>query len=1156
MASPFRPAFCLLSLALLSPVLAQRDLKDIPNPDPEEERKSFILADGLEVNLFAADPMISKPIQMNWDQQGRLWVVSSETYPQVKPGQKSTDKILILTDKDHNGVADTVTTFADDLLIPTGVVPADGGAYVANSTEVLFMKDTDGNGKADQRTVVLSGFGTEDTHHIIHTFKTAPDGQIYFNQSVYIHAHVETPYGPRRLMGSGIWQYRPETGRLEVFTRGQVNPWGHVWDRWGQSFTTDGAYGEGPNYAYPGASYFSLPNPTPRILKGLNPGQPKHASLEIVSGRHLPVSWHGSLITNDFRGNRVNRFAITEDGGGYKSVQQEDVVKTNHRAFRPVDVCMGPDGALYLADWYNPIIQHGEVDFRDERRDHVHGRIWRITAKGRPTVEWPKIAGATIDELLEHLKAPEDYTRRMAKRELRDRGASQVLSKLESWLNALDPASPDYIHHVLEGMWTQQHLVLTDRDGQGSLFRATMIKLLTSTEPRARAAAVRALYQTLIAFPESESDIRPVLEKAIADPHPRVRLETIQALRQLGDASAVETALQALDMPVDGNIDYSLWNTCWSLQSVWLPAFQKGQLTFGGNFAHAIFALKASGDAGAMASLGQALKDGKLAAKDRAQVWQLIGELGGAGEIALALDLPLEPAERVTALAQVATAAVRKVRPAGDAARVAAFLDDASPAVRAAAARACGALKLEAARVKLGAWLGDAAADSSLKEAAVDSLVTLGGEPSRQLLTATLDNAAAPAALRARALGGLVNFGAADAAKRAVAFLGSAGDDAAAAGRVFDAFLTRQDGPAALTVALAGKNVPEKLASLGIQKASSAAGQTKPLIDALTAAGHLQPVNQAMTPEEMQTTVAAVKASGDAARGESVYRRAALVCTTCHAIGGVGAKIGPDLVSLGASAQIDYIIESLLNPTAKIKEGYHTTVVTTKDGGIFAGAVVKKDDSALVLRDAAGKEQSIATGQVAKTEISPVSLMPPGLTASLRRDEFLDLVRFLSELGREGAYKTPANRFVRSWKVRSYDDQLPRAFNLDGFRTYTKAEPAAAWSPLTSTVAGDLPSAEVPVIKLGEKQFQAAQFALDVTAPGLLQLALNDIAGLRLFLGENEVPLQSVVTLNLPAGRQILTAVTDPAARQKPLRIELLDAPGSATKVEMVAEKF
>src|SRR4029453_7547809 len=187
--------------------------------------------------------------------------------PPIRPRQKADRQVLRLEGRDGDGKAASTTVFADGLLIPTGVEPGDGGAYVANSTELLHLKDTNGDRKGDQTRVVLSVVRPQETHHILHTLLWGYDGMLYFNQSVYIHSHIETPHGVRRLGGGGTWQFRPETMELEVFIRGLWNPWGHHVDRWGQSFATDGAGGEGINYCLPGAYYFTAVDAA-RILKG------------------------------------------------------------------------------------------------------------------------------------------------------------------------------------------------------------------------------------------------------------------------------------------------------------------------------------------------------------------------------------------------------------------------------------------------------------------------------------------------------------------------------------------------------------------------------------------------------------------------------------------------------------------------------------------------------------------------------------------------------------------------------------------------------------------------------------------------------------------------------------------------------------------------
>ncbi len=671
----------LAALAPASPVLAQRNLKDVPKPDIEAELKAFKVAPDFQINLYASDPMIAKPLQMNFDPQGRLWVVSSEVYPQIKPGQVANDKVIVLQDTDGDGKADKHTVFADGLLIPTGVEPGDGGVYVVNSTEVLHLSDTNGDGKADHRRIVLSGFGTEDTHHLLHTLRWGHDGMLYMNQSIYIHSHVETPHGVRRLDAGGIWHFRPETMQLEVFSRGFVNTWGHHMDRWGQSFATDGAYGEGINYVFPGSVFFTAHN-AKRIVKGLNPGQPKHCGLEVVSGRHLPDDWQGNMIANDFRAHRVNRFAVTESGSGYASRKMDDVVSSTHTAFRPVDVKMGPDGAIYIADWYNPIIQHGEVDFRDPRRDQVHGRIWRISHKTRPLVKPPALATASTSQLLQSLAAPEQWTRQQAKRVLKEKGPAAVLPELSKWIAEINPVDEASTHLLLEGFWVYQSLDVVEPK--------LLERMLTLKDHRVRAAAVRAVYHWHTRLENAHA----LLERAVADEHPRVRLEAVRALSQLGTARAAQTAMAALDRPMDEFLDFALWQTARDLQPLWLAELQAGKLNFGNNIRHLSFALAATGSTQVVGTLVNLLDKGGMDAEQQANLSLLICSLGGPKEMGDILTRNLRTNDaglktRTLAAARKASEE-RGVKPAVDTALIIALIESSDAALSGEASLACG----------------------------------------------------------------------------------------------------------------------------------------------------------------------------------------------------------------------------------------------------------------------------------------------------------------------------------------------------------------------------------------------------------------------------------------------------------------------------------
>ena len=1149
-------------LAATAPLFAQQGLKDIPDPDPEIERKSFQVADGFEVNLYAADPRIAKPIQMNFDAAGRLWIASSEVYPQIQPGQKANDKILIVEDTDGDGTADKTTVFADGLLIPTGIEPGDGGAYVANSTEIIHLRDTDGDGKADSRRVMLSGFGTEDTHHIIHTFRWGVDGALYFNQSVYIHSHVETPHGVKRLGGKGIWRFRPETMELDIFCRGFVNPWGHAFDEWGQSFVTDGAYGEGINYVFPGSVWVTAPG-APRIVKGLNPGSPKHCGLEIVGGRHLPDDWQGDMLTNDFRGHRVCRFKISEDQSGYASREMPELIKTAHVAFRPIDVKMGPDGAIYIADWYNPIIQHGEVDFRDPRRDHTHGRIWRVTAKGRPLVPRPKLVDASIPELLDALMAAEYFTRHHAKRQLRERALnnksvrSEILAELGHFLDRIRDDDERGDHHRLEVQWAYQAL---NDDG---LSKARLLSVLPfSKDHRVRAAVVRAFLPFTV---------------MVDDEHPRVRLEAVRGLSltiRIGDAeatlNAAELAMKALDKLVDSNLDFAIWQTARDLQGVWLPAVQRGEFDFGGNVNHLLFALQAVNTPEIVPPLVKLLRAGQVAADKEEAVLAMIGQLGGGPELKLVFDLVANesalPDKRRAGLLDVLADAARsrQIKPAGDLSGLAKLLDVESPSVRIAAAHTAGLWKLENTRQRLTAWATAADTPTELRKAALAGLVSLGGDASRSTIESVLQPDR-PREVRVQAVTALSGLDVKAAAKHAVELLKSwpASENLSP---VLASFLELKNGPESLAAALADQKLPPDVVKLSIRVVASSGRDLPELAKALASAGGLTGMPQPLSAAEMSQLVAAVKEQGSPVRGENIFRRRDLLCQHCHGISGAGGQVGPDLTSIGASAQIDYLIDSLLLPNKNIKEGFQSIAVETKAGKVLTGVKVRQTDTALILRDSNDAELAVPLAEIEEQSSLTTSIMPTGQTDSLTRAELIDLVRFLSELGKVGPYAPSQARLARRWQVLSFPESSPlmapmkasddlHRLGMENFGGRGKL----IWNPTYSVVSGDLPLESLPALQQFSPDapaLSAARCDLRVTTGGPLRLRLNSADGLRLWVNDKPTNVAAETSLELPPGLHTLTFEINRRTRtQHGLRLDLLDVPGSPAQAQFVTGK-
>ncbi|MHB1078213.1 MAG: PVC-type heme-binding CxxCH protein [Prosthecobacter sp.] len=444
----------------------------------EEGIKHMAVKKGFEVHLFADEsrfPQLANPVQMQFDTKGRLWVAAWETYPKWEPLKEMKDALLILHDDDNDGRADRVTEFAR-VQNPLGFEFWNGGVLVTRQSEILFLKDTDGDDKADVETIMLMGLDSSDTHHGANNLIYGPDGGLYWQSGVFMQHNYEHPWGPSLNVGaSAMYRFDPRRFTIAKHADNSPNPHGTSFDSWGYQYATDGTGGRAYQVRPEGNGFKMY-----ELLK--KEVRPVTAS-EVVSSTHFPEAMQGDfLICNviGFLGVKhyhLERDAdkgtvwgepagdeltvkVTQADGSVTEEKSRGFLMSGDKNFRPSDAVFAPDGSLYLSDWHNVIIGHMQHNVRDPNRDHKHGRIYRITATGRPLQKIVPIDGQPIPALLENLKHPTDGVRHRTHIELSERDTKEVIAATQAWMKQFDPNKKEDAHHLLEALWIhQQHNV-------------------------------------------------------------------------------------------------------------------------------------------------------------------------------------------------------------------------------------------------------------------------------------------------------------------------------------------------------------------------------------------------------------------------------------------------------------------------------------------------------------------------------------------------------------------------------------------------------------------------------------------------------------------------------------------------------------------------
>lgn len=451
----------------------------------QEAISKMHVAKGLEVNLFASEekfPEIANPVTVKRDTKGRLWVAAWESYPKREPLKELKDRLVILTDSDKDGVADKSVTFAR-VHNPTGFEFWNNGVIVVSAPNILYLKDTDGDDRADVRMVVLGGIDAADTHHAANNLFYGPDGFIYYQRGVFMLSNVETPWGKsQENRQPGLFRFNPRTYRYDFVVENSPNAHGISFDKWGYQYITDGTTGRAYQVYLDGSGGATGNGDfkTRRLLKQTVRPVPGH---QVLSSAHFPPEYENNfLIYNVIGFQGIKRYKLAYDSGKAWGEEIGDLLYSDDPNFRPTSGVVGDDGALYVSDWQNPLIGHMQHNIRDPKRDHTHGRIYRITAKGRPLQESVAISGEPVSRLLDLLKHPVNEIRHQVQIELSGRPTAEVISKAKEWAAGFTAETEEGAHALLEILWLHQRHNVVNRELLAQLLASPVKNAVTAAE--------------------------------------------------------------------------------------------------------------------------------------------------------------------------------------------------------------------------------------------------------------------------------------------------------------------------------------------------------------------------------------------------------------------------------------------------------------------------------------------------------------------------------------------------------------------------------------------------------------------------------------------------------------------------------------------------
>ncbi len=940
-----------------------------PALTPQEAIKKMNVPAGFSVEVVAAEPDIVNPVAMTFDERGRVWITESLEYPRREAGP-GRDRVKVLEDTDGDGQADKFTIFAEGFNIPSGIAVGYGGVWLANAPDILFLQDTDGDGRADKQEVVVTGFGRDDTHELPNSLTWGPDGWLYGLNGVFNPSRIEQN-GKALEFTCALFRLHPRTREFQLFAEGTSNPWGVAWDIEGSAFLsacvidhlwhlTESGY-----YVRQGGPYPPHTVPQGSIVKHKHQ-KAAYCGIHFFDSDAYPPEFRERLYMGNIHGNCLNVDVLQRDGSTYFATPEADFLSANDAWFMPVVQKTGPDGCLYVLDWYDRYHCYQDANRDPPGIDRLKGRLYRIRYQDTPRAPQFDLAKETSAQLVERLHSPNVYFRDIAQRLLTERNDSAAVPQLEQ-LVLDDGASRKARLHAL---WA---LV-----GTGGLSPEFHAALLANADSGIRAWGVRAAGN----FGKVDDLLRGKILSLAADPAAEVRLQVVIAATKLEGVDAMPVLLQVLS--TSGG-DKLLPHIVWQNLQPMLEQHGARYLT--------LATASHYRTSPAVASLMPQVIDRILASRNTDAIGVLVQTLS---DEATAEPQTLEKclATLTTRLAnrEITAAQLKPLKTQLDPLVQRILTGDDKAAIYPNAALLAATWKDHRAIEVVRTYFNSSEQPASRRIQALEALIAAGDDTISGGVTAFFaDPRNHPVELRTAALAALARL---DAPWIAEVVLENYPQlEPELRPRAIELLTERLQWAEQLLDAIGRDEIPASALNAN-QVRQLLARNDASLTEKVHARwGYVRDERDPHREEligRMRTFLR--KTEGNPLAGEEVFKR---VCGQCHKIYDQGQEVGPD-ITLNGRNSFEQLLSNVFDPSLVIGASYQARTVVTADGRVLTGLVAEDSNERVVLTMQGGKQEVIPRGEIEIMKTSPLSLMPEDLEKQLKPQELADLFAFIT----------------------------------------------------------------------------------------------------------------------------------------------------------------